>query len=511
MTGPACGDNTVLRIFSAGLDCETNTFTNFPTTLKTFEETGIWRGNAATGNSWLSPVAATWARLASESGCRYEEGLFAAAQPAGPVVTKVYEGLRDEILNALTARGPFDIVLLHLHGAMVAEGCDDCEGDILQRVRSVQPAGTVIGAVLDPHCHLTERMVANADILITCKHYPHDDYADRAAEVFRLCVLASDGQIEPAAGVFNCKMIGVYPTHEEPMATIVRSLLDAERSPGILSASFIHGMPWGDTLDTGSKVLVYADDDVRRASSCARSLGETVYGLREQLLPRYPNIDEALDEALRVDGLAVLADTGDNAGGGAPGDNVAILSSMLERGIANAAFGSVWDPQVAHLCAEAGAGARLTLRLGGKTNVSSGTPLDVCARVRAIDPRHEQTSLGETRQPMGLCVWLEIEGIDVVVSTTRSQVFAPNLFTGLGIELLRKHIVVVKSTNHFFSRFSPIAARVIRVATPGALNMDLAQIDYRKRPPDYHPRVTDPLGAGKAGENSCLDQHSELP
>jgi microcystin degradation protein MlrC len=494
MTGHLADTTTVLRIFSAGLDSETNTFTNFPTTLKTFEETGIWRGNAATGSCWLSPVAATWAHLASESGCQYEEGLFAAAQPAGPVVTRVYEGLRDEILNALTARGPFDIVLLHLHGAMVAEGYDDCEGDILQRVKSVQPARSVIGAVLDPHCHLSERMVANADLLIACKHYPHDDYADRAAEVFRLCVRAANGQIKPTPAVFDCKMVGVYPTHEEPMATVVRSLSDAERSPDILSASFIHGMPWGDTLDTGSKVLVYADGDVRRANSCARSLGQAVYELRDQLLPRYPSIDEALDEALRVDGLAVLADTGDNAGGGAPGDNVAILASMLERGITNAAFGSVWDPQVANLCAEAGVGARLTLRLGGKTNVSSGTPLEVRARVCAINPRHEQTSLGETRQPMGLCAWLEIEGIDVVVSTTRSQVFAPNLFTGLGIELLRKHIVVVKSTNHFFSRFSPIAQRVIRVATPGALYMDLAHIDYRKRAPDYHPRVNDPLG-----------------
>jgi len=40
-------------------------------------------------------------------------------------VRSVYEGLRDEILSDLKKAGPVDIVLLALHGAMVAEGYDD--------------------------------------------------------------------------------------------------------------------------------------------------------------------------------------------------------------------------------------------------------------------------------------------------------------------------------------------------------------------------------------------------
>ena len=41
-----------------------------------------------------------------------------------------------------------DIVLLALHGAMVAEGCDDCEGDLLIRIRELFPQ-VVIGVELD--------------------------------------------------------------------------------------------------------------------------------------------------------------------------------------------------------------------------------------------------------------------------------------------------------------------------------------------------------------------------
>jgi microcystin degradation protein MlrC len=423
------------------------------------------------------------------------EGLYAAAQPAGPAVRAVYESLRDEILHDIVARGPFDVVLLHLEGAMIAESYDDCEGDILARVRALVPLGVPIGAILDPHCHLTDAMVKNSDVLVACKYYPHDDYADRAAEVFNLCMRIARNEIKPVPAVFDCKMIGMYPTTDEPMAGVVRSLIDAEQTTGILSASFIHGFPWGDVADTGSKVVVYANRDAKLAACAAHKLGRSIYDLRHRLLIRFPTVDKALDDAAQINGLVVLADTADNAGLGAPGDNVGVLETLIRRKVRDAAFASIWDPQVVALCNEAGVGAQLTLRLGGKTNVASGAPLDVKARVRAIRENHHQTSLGDTRQLMGLSAWLEIEGIDVVVCSVRAQVFGPDIFTGMGIDLSRKRVVVVKSTNHFYSRFAPIAKRIIHMATPGAVAWDFEHIDYKKRALNYFPRVDDPLAA----------------
>jgi microcystin degradation protein MlrC len=482
-----------MRIFSAGLDCENNTFTNFLTGWRSFQEGGIWRGDAATGDSWLTPVPKTFARLSQERGFEYVEGLYAAAQPAGPMVREVYEALRDEILEGIRVRGPFDIVLLHLEGAMIAQGYDDCEGDILSRAKALLPPETVIGSLLDPHCHLTAQMVRNANFLVACKYFPHDDYAARALDLFDLCVRMAKRQIDPVPAVFDCKMIGIYPTTNEPMAGVVRALVAAERLPGILSVSFIHGFPYGDTVDTGSKMLVYADRDGLKAAECARHLGRQVYDLRHQLIPGYPGMQKALDDAVNSNGTVVLADMADNAGGGAPGDNVAVLAELLRRKIENAALASIWDPQAALLCAEAGVGTRLMVRLGGKTNACSGSPIDINATVRAICPDHWQTSLGDTRQPMGLSVWLEVNGIDVVICSVRSQVFAPDIFTGLGIDLRAKHIIVVKSVNHFFSRFAPIATRIVHMATAGAVTFDFANIDYKKRSKDYFPRLGDPL------------------
>ena len=53
------------------------------------------------------------------------------------VARETYEDLRDEILDQLRAALPVDAVMLGLHGAMVAQGYDDCEGDLLERVRAI--------------------------------------------------------------------------------------------------------------------------------------------------------------------------------------------------------------------------------------------------------------------------------------------------------------------------------------------------------------------------------------
>jgi len=45
--------------------------------------------------------------------------------------------MRDEILDQVRQAMPLDGVLLGLHGAMVADGYDDVEGDVIERVRAI--------------------------------------------------------------------------------------------------------------------------------------------------------------------------------------------------------------------------------------------------------------------------------------------------------------------------------------------------------------------------------------
>jgi microcystin degradation protein MlrC len=97
-----------------------------------------------------------------------------------------YELMRDEILGQLKAALPLDGVLLGLHGAMVAHGYADVEGDSIERVGAIVGRDCVIGVERDPHCHLTKKRVAGADIIILYKEFPHTDMVQRAEDVLAL-------------------------------------------------------------------------------------------------------------------------------------------------------------------------------------------------------------------------------------------------------------------------------------------------------------------------------------
>jgi len=482
-------------VFIASLSTETNTFSPLPTGIAAFQEGGLFYGDA----SRVAPDGpGLWMRIfrdLAEADYRdVRESLLATAQPGGRTVRAVYETLRDRIVSDLGDVAEIGIVLLALHGAMMAEGYDDCEGDLLERVRGAVGPGVVVGVLLDPHCHLSDAMLAAADIIILMKEYPHTDFEDRARELYALCKATAAGEHRPVAAVFDCRMIGHYPTMLEPMAALVRDMIAAEAEPGLLSVSFVHGFPWGDSPDNGSKMLVFSDGDAAAATAAAERLGRAVYALRETFQLRYPTIDEALDRAMACDGPVIIADTADNAGGGAPGDATPLLRAMLARGGAPAVLGAIYDPGAVRLCEEAGLGARLSLRIGGKTGPASGDPLDIEATVAGLEKHHVQTFAGET-VPMGGSAWVQVGQIGVVLCSIRSQVFSPDLFTGLGIDLAGQHIVAVKSSEHYRAGFAPMARHIIPIATPGALQADLGAIAYRlKRDLSFYPRVSDPLG-----------------
>lgn len=480
-------------VFMAFLATETNSFAPIPTGLTSFEELGMTRRDGSLERAENSSGQAFRA-LAEADGHRVVESLEAFAQPAGATVQPLYEHLRDLILEDLRTAGPVRMVMLGLHGAMMATDCDDCEGDILARVREIVGPDVPVGAELDPHCHLTGKMVANADAIVLMKEYPHTDWEERARELYTILTGKAEGKLQPVSALFDCRMVGFYPTTIEPMKGFVQRLRDAEREPGILSVSLAHGFPWGDQAEAGTRMLVIADGDAELARATASRLGRELYALRNDLLPVMPGIAEAIERARVAEGLVVMADTADNAGGGAPGDTTHLLRALVEAGLGPTAFGAIYDPGAVRMCEEAGPGARIMLRIGGKLGVSSGEPYDVEAQVVAVKPEHHQSFSG-SRMPLGASAWIRIAGVDVVLASIRTQVFGRDAFTGLGIDLHDKRVVAVKSSEHFRADFGPIAAEVISVATPGTIEMDFASIPYRhKLDLQFHPRVADPLG-----------------
>jgi len=471
-----------MKIFSGALFTETNTFSPIPTGLASYCDHHYFPAGKHPDHM-LFVAGPLWAARQRAQGKDWTliEGMVAGAQPAGITTRHAYETLRDELLEDLRRALPLDIALFGLHGAMVAEGYDDCEGDLLRRAREIVGPSTIIGAELDPHCQLSQAMTQYTDVLVCFKEYPHTDVLERAYELVDLCVAKAQGRIQPVHAVYDCQMISLMHTSRDPMRSFVDKLLAMEGKNGVLSISIAHGFPWGDTPDMGTKVLVYTDGDQTQADALARQLGEEIIGFRDRLIPPYPGVDEALDQALAcTDFPVVLADSADNAGCGAPNDSTFILQRLLERNIEGAAIGPIWDPVAVQLCFEAGEGARMQLRVGGKIAPVSGQPLDLDCTVLALKRDAFMTGLAGTQALMGDSVALVCQGTVLVLTTERLQAMGTDLFTQFGIDLAQRKIVVVKSTQHFYAGYSKIAKHIIYVDTPGAITQNYDTLPYTK-------------------------------
>jgi microcystin degradation protein MlrC len=488
-----------MNIFIAGIATETNTFSAFPTGLAAFEAT---RGTDLVSTSMRPPLE----RWAAAEGHTLVFGPSTFAMPAGCTVGSAWRTLRDELLAALQAARPVDAVLLFLHGAMVAEDCDDCEGELLERIRAIVGPKVAIGVELDLHCHFTERMRRCADVLVAFKEYPHTDVVDRLAEVWRLTLDTAAGRIRPVTAVADCRMVGTWPTTREPMAGFVRRMQALEGQGSVLSVSFGHGFPFGDVPEAGAKVWVVTNDDLPGAQALADTLARELWAMRHETRKPVLDLTAALDivQSAPAGRPLVVADDADNAGGGASSDSTFVLAALLARGIGNVAIGPIWDLGAIQICREAGVGSTLTLRVGGKCGPASGSPVDLTVTVRALSEQHEQTWPRVGPSPCGPSAWVQTpDGIDLLLTSVRVQALGTDLFTSLGVDLAAKRAIVVKSSQHFHAAFAPLAQQVLYVATPGLLRNDFENMPYRHRPLDYWPRVEDPW----AGQPAVAAEH----
>jgi microcystin degradation protein MlrC len=484
-----------MKVFTAGLATETNTFSPMLTGREAFIERAYYPPGQHPDAPTMT-AAPLWAlrRRARTEGWRTVEGLVTSAQPAGLVARAVYEEFRDDILEQLRVALPVDFVALGLHGAMVADGYDDCEGDLLTRVRGVVGPNVPVGAELDPHCHMTQAMVRAADVLICYKEFPHTDFLERGEDLVQILADTARGKVKPVMSLFDCRMINSFPTSRQPMRGLVDKIMAMEGKYGVLSISPVHCFPYADVPELGAKMLVVTDNRKAEGDALAERLGHELIAMREVSRPEFLGIDQAIDKALAApSGPVVIAEPADNAGGGAPSDSTFFLRRLLDRGIGNSAIGPVWDPVAVQLCHDVGEGGRFALRFGGKMGVDSGDPIDAEVRVLKIASGVEQTS-GNARFRLGNVAGIEVDGVAVVLNSIRQQAWGRDLFTQAGIDPTKRKLVVVKSTNHFYADFSKIAKEVLYSDGPGAIPRDFRKVPYTRISRPIWPLDPNPWG-----------------
>ncbi len=105
------------------------------------------------------------------------------ATPSGMVEDEVLEVFWKHFLEEWKRYegGRVDAVYLVLHGAMVARGYEDLEGELLRRVRELPGLEKcLLFIVLDLHANVTQAMVQRVNGLTVYRENPHIDAREAA-------------------------------------------------------------------------------------------------------------------------------------------------------------------------------------------------------------------------------------------------------------------------------------------------------------------------------------------
>ncbi|MFO8059647.1 MAG: M81 family metallopeptidase, partial [Bacillota bacterium] len=475
---------------------ETNTFSVIETDLAAFEQETLFPG-LLTGQSIIDYYRGTntcqggFIEVAERTGMTLMPTIWTMALPSGYVTEEAYDYLLDQFMTRLKNMTRVDGVLLDLHGAMVAEHIEDCEGHLLRTIRD-QVGDVPIISTLDLHANITEEMVETATILVGYDTYPHVDTGERGREAAELMARVLRGEIRPTMALGKPPLLPPLQsqfTGVEPMSILLDMAHEFERDPRVLTITVSAGFPFADIREAGMSFAVTTDDAPELAREYARELSDRAWEMREQFLVRPVPVDEAVEAGRTGPGPVVLADIGDNPGAGTSCDGTDLLAELLRREVGDAVVAIIADPEAVAACIEAGVGESVRVTAGGRTDDLHGEPVELTGHVRLIsDGRfiNKGPMFTGLHNSMGRTVVLRCGGVDVILAEKRMQPLDLEMLRSLGIEPADRQIIAVKSAVHYRAAFGPIARQILEVDTRGISSPRLERLPFEKvRRPMY--------------------------
>jgi len=492
-----------MRLLAAMFKHETNTFSPVPTPTERFfgYRPGMLAGRAAidahrgTGSGLGGFIA-----VADEAGATIEVAVAAEAAPSGVVEDDAYEAIAAPILDAVRAGG-WDAILLDLHGAMVVRSHEDGEGELLRRIRAIDPR-TPIGVVLDMHANLYDDIVRHATVVTGYHTYPHVDVREAGMLAARIVLRAVRGEVRPVMAWANRPMLPHVMrqgTHAEPNRSLQAACIEHERSGRALACSVFVGFPHADIREAGLSAVVCTDGDAPAAASIRDALLDAAWAARERFVYRAEPLAasvaraKALGERAAADaagtpgGPVVMLDHCDNVASGGTMDTTAVLAEVLRQGLQDAVFYAIHDPGSVRAAIAAGVGAEVTLDVGGKAAMPSigapAAPLRVTGTVRRITD-----GVYRLRGPMsagalannGPTVVLQVAGVELVLISLYQEPFDLECFASVGIDPTRRRFVVIKSRVHWRAGLGDLAREVVECSGVGVTTSDYGLLKFER-------------------------------
>ncbi|MFB2596620.1 M81 family metallopeptidase [Herbiconiux sp. P17] len=423
--------------------------------------------------------------------------VFAAgAWPSGPAPAGVLDELLGRLSEELRQAGPLDAVALNLHGAMVAEGADDVEAEVVRRIRAVH-GDIPIAAVLDLHGNPSLDLAGSVDALIAYQTYPHVDMWECGQTTVALIdrMLAGERLFTSIAKLpfLTCPLA---QGTDGPLGAVLDTMVAGAPASGVARASVMAGFAYQDAERVGMSVLaVSAAADRERAEALVTRTAEALAraeadGAFEVVRP---DAATAVAEALTsTEAPVVLVDIADNIGAGSAGDGTVILEQLLLQGGAGAVV-VIADADVVRQAVAAGPGSTITAALGGKTDDLHGATQQITATVRSLgDGRYTTAGSWATGQAfeMGDTAVLDSAGITIVVTERATPPFHREHLTSVGIDPAAARILVAKGAVAWRSAYGDDARTVIEVDAPGACPLDPWTLPRSTAPATVFPART---------------------
>ena len=489
-----------MRIATGGIIHETSTCVDAPTTMEQFEyDRGVIRG-AEMLERFRGTNVCTGGFIEGAANNNFElvPLLRASAFPNGLIVRKDYDALKQEMLDRLQQAeregGRVDGVLLDLHGAMVVDGIDDGDGDVIAAFRNYLGPDRPIVVTQDLHGNHTLARVADADALVGFDTFPHVDMAERGVEAAEIIAQTVRGKIHPRMAIHQLPMFWSTPcqvTAHPPMDDVLKQVHEIEKRAGIICVTIATGFPWADVPEVGSSVMVVADDDEQLAQQTADELGQWIWERRERWYSPPLTVRSGLQRGEETGRYPIiLADHTDNTGGGSPGDSTEVLQTFLDLKLQDALILYLVDHEVAVQAQQSGIGSRIPVCVGGKSSPVQGQPVQAEAEVMAVSDgafAYDGPMFAGLTGSMGASAWIRIDGVNVVVVTAREQPFDMAFARSLGVDCANMKYIALKSAAHFRAAFEPIAGSIHNIDAAGIHTHDFSQLPYSKRTRDMFP------------------------
>lgn len=434
--------------------------------------------------AFKSPVKGM-ARAVREAGGRPCFGFSMRAISGGPVSDDAMELFVQKTRQIIEKKGPFDAVLLSLHGATISQSQEDVCGYVVKELRKTVGRDVLIGLACDLHANITVTMEENADYICGFQTYPHIDIYETGYRAAKLVMNAFGGNkpkqvyarfpmIVPASG---------YTTSEGRFYEIMHEGFEYVGAGHAEDFTVFMMQPWLDVSDAQSCVTIVSYEP-EKAEAEAKRIAQLCFDSRSQFWPEKSGNDDILNAVLnRCPGKPVIwAEPADSPNAGAVGDGVELLKTILswDKGIKAAT--TVMDPAAVKKASEIGAGKCADFTLGAGYTPGMPGPLTLNCKVISL-----HRGVFHMAGPMargapisiGKAVVLQCENVDILVCERPGGTGDVNYYKGFGMNWRDYDLMVVKANTSFRVCYKDIADSIFVADTYGAASADLTSLPFK--------------------------------